>query len=244
MSLAPLAGRGWGEGPFFEFGLDRFENPIEVDDIVVPEADHAITKGAELAVALARLRGGPRAGRHRVRRSSAGLDKRSRRSTGQSALGGRTCSRQVAGFGCVTITRIPLASERAATVVPAPRAFRSCPATLRSFRLGGLPLTPTLPASGARESIGRAGGSPSRCWCSVNLGLRASLIPRLAALAALVLERLGRIETVEARTSCECKCRNFMGVGPCSATLIFALALSGLSSPRPDAPPPAPLAPT
>src|SRR6516165_7368587 len=54
-----------------------------------------------------------------------------------------------------------------------------------------------LPASGARESIRRAGGSPSRCWCSVNLGLRPSLIPRLAALAALVLERLGRIETVE-----------------------------------------------
>ena len=152
MSLAPLAGRGWGEGPFFEFGLDRFENPIEVDDIVVPEADHAITKGAELAVALARLRGGPRAGRHRVRRSSAGLDKRSRRSTGQSALGGRTCSRQVAGFGCVTITRIPLASERAATVVPAPRAFRSCPATLRSFRLGGLPLTPTLSPQAGRAS--------------------------------------------------------------------------------------------
>jgi hypothetical protein len=27
--------------------LERFENPIEViDDIVVPETDHAITKGA------------------------------------------------------------------------------------------------------------------------------------------------------------------------------------------------------
>jgi NAD(P)-dependent dehydrogenase (short-subunit alcohol dehydrogenase family) len=47
ISLAPLAGRGRGEGPFFEFGLKRFENPIEViDDIVVPEADHAIPKGA------------------------------------------------------------------------------------------------------------------------------------------------------------------------------------------------------
>jgi NAD(P)-dependent dehydrogenase (short-subunit alcohol dehydrogenase family) len=47
ISLAPSAGRGWGEGPFFEFGLERFENPIEViDDIVVPEADHAIAKGA------------------------------------------------------------------------------------------------------------------------------------------------------------------------------------------------------
>jgi NAD(P)-dependent dehydrogenase (short-subunit alcohol dehydrogenase family) len=37
------------------------------------------------------------------------LDKRSRRNIGQSALGGRTCSPQVAGRGCVTITRIPLA---------------------------------------------------------------------------------------------------------------------------------------
>jgi hypothetical protein len=47
ISFAPLAGRGWSEGPFFEFGLERFENPIEViDDIVVPEADHAITKDA------------------------------------------------------------------------------------------------------------------------------------------------------------------------------------------------------
>jgi hypothetical protein len=47
ISLAPLAGRGRGEGPIFEFGLERFENPIEViDDIVVPEADHAIAKGA------------------------------------------------------------------------------------------------------------------------------------------------------------------------------------------------------
>jgi hypothetical protein len=47
VSLAPPAGRGWGEGPFFEFGQERFENPIEViDDFVVPEADHAITKGA------------------------------------------------------------------------------------------------------------------------------------------------------------------------------------------------------
>jgi hypothetical protein len=48
-----LRGEGWGEGPFFEFGKKRLQNPIRVlNDIVVPDADHAIPESAQPAVAL------------------------------------------------------------------------------------------------------------------------------------------------------------------------------------------------
>jgi hypothetical protein len=47
-----LPGEGRGEGRFFEFGQEHLENPIDiVDDIVVPDSDHAITERAQLAVA-------------------------------------------------------------------------------------------------------------------------------------------------------------------------------------------------
>ena len=37
----------------FESGLECLENPVQIfDDIVVPDADHAIPAGAEVAVAL------------------------------------------------------------------------------------------------------------------------------------------------------------------------------------------------
>ena len=52
ISLAPLAGRGSGEGLFFEFGQERLENPVQIlNDIVVPDADHPITEGTQPAVA-------------------------------------------------------------------------------------------------------------------------------------------------------------------------------------------------
>jgi hypothetical protein len=38
-------------------------------------------------------------------------------------------------------------------IVPAQCAFDPCPATLLSFRLGGLPLTPTLSPQAGREGI-------------------------------------------------------------------------------------------
>ena len=48
-----LRGEGRGEGLLFEFGKERLENPVQIlNDIVVPDADHAITAGAEIAVAL------------------------------------------------------------------------------------------------------------------------------------------------------------------------------------------------
>ena len=48
-----LRGEGRGEGRFVEFGQEPFENPVQIfDDIVVPDADHAITEGAERAGAL------------------------------------------------------------------------------------------------------------------------------------------------------------------------------------------------
>ena len=48
-----LRGEGRGEGRFFEFGQQPLENPVQIfDDVVVPDADHAITEGAERAVAL------------------------------------------------------------------------------------------------------------------------------------------------------------------------------------------------
>ena len=38
---------------FFEFGQKRLENPVQIlNDIVIPDADHAITEGAQVAVAL------------------------------------------------------------------------------------------------------------------------------------------------------------------------------------------------
>jgi hypothetical protein len=53
ISLAPLAGRGVGEGLFFEFAKKRGENPFQVlDDVIVPEPDHALTQGLALSVAL------------------------------------------------------------------------------------------------------------------------------------------------------------------------------------------------
>ena len=48
-----LRGEGRGEGLFFEFGQQRLENPVQIlNDIVIPDADHAITEGAQVAVAL------------------------------------------------------------------------------------------------------------------------------------------------------------------------------------------------
>ena len=48
-----LRGEGRGEGRFFEFGRKRLENPVQIfDDIVVPDADHPITEGAQRAVAI------------------------------------------------------------------------------------------------------------------------------------------------------------------------------------------------
>ena len=42
-----------GEGRFFEFGQEPLENPVQIlNDIVAPDADHAITEGRKLAVAL------------------------------------------------------------------------------------------------------------------------------------------------------------------------------------------------
>jgi hypothetical protein len=48
-----LRGEGRGEGLFFEFEQKHLENPVQIlDDIVVPDADHAITEGAQVGVAL------------------------------------------------------------------------------------------------------------------------------------------------------------------------------------------------
>jgi hypothetical protein len=48
-----LRGEGRGEGLFFELGQEGFEDTVEIlDDIIVPDADHPITEGAEVAVAL------------------------------------------------------------------------------------------------------------------------------------------------------------------------------------------------
>jgi hypothetical protein len=48
-----LGGEGRGEGLFFEFGKERLKDPVQIlNDFVVPDADHAITEGAEVAVAL------------------------------------------------------------------------------------------------------------------------------------------------------------------------------------------------
>jgi hypothetical protein len=48
-----LRGEGWGEGRFFEFGQKRFEDPVQIfDDVVIPDADYAITEGAQPAVTL------------------------------------------------------------------------------------------------------------------------------------------------------------------------------------------------
>jgi hypothetical protein len=42
-----LRGEGWGEERFFEFGQDPLKNPVEIfDDLVVPDANHAITEDA------------------------------------------------------------------------------------------------------------------------------------------------------------------------------------------------------
>jgi len=41
------------EGRFFEFRQKPLENPVQIlDDVVVPDADHAITEGAERAVTM------------------------------------------------------------------------------------------------------------------------------------------------------------------------------------------------
>ena len=38
---------------FFELGQKRLENPVQIfDDIVVPDADHAVTEGAQPAVTM------------------------------------------------------------------------------------------------------------------------------------------------------------------------------------------------
>ena len=80
-----LRGEGRGEGLFFEFGQQRLENPVQIlNDIVIPDAHHAITEGCCRA---ARLRGVPNIDRRRVRQSNAARDKRSRRSTDQWAPG-------------------------------------------------------------------------------------------------------------------------------------------------------------
>ena len=48
-----MRGEGRGEGLFFEFGKERLENAVQIlNDIVVPDADYAITESAEVAVAL------------------------------------------------------------------------------------------------------------------------------------------------------------------------------------------------
>jgi hypothetical protein len=48
-----LRGEGRGEGLFFKLGQEGLENTVEIlNDIVVPDADYAITEGAEVAVAL------------------------------------------------------------------------------------------------------------------------------------------------------------------------------------------------
>ena len=48
-----LRGEGRGEGLFVEFGQEVLENPVEIfDDVGVPAADHAITEGAQRAVAM------------------------------------------------------------------------------------------------------------------------------------------------------------------------------------------------
>ena len=46
-----LRGEGRGEGPLFELGQQRLENSVEIlDNIVVPDADHAITEGAKCTI--------------------------------------------------------------------------------------------------------------------------------------------------------------------------------------------------
>jgi len=46
-----LRGEGRGEGLFFEFEKKRLENPIQVvNNFVVPNPDHTITEGREIAV--------------------------------------------------------------------------------------------------------------------------------------------------------------------------------------------------
>src|SRR5215471_14794916 len=48
-----LRGEGRGEGLLFEFGQECLENTVEIlNDIVVPDADYAMTEGAEVAIAL------------------------------------------------------------------------------------------------------------------------------------------------------------------------------------------------
>jgi hypothetical protein len=48
-----MRGEGRGEGLLFELGQECLKHPVQIlDDIVVPDADHSITEGAQLTVAL------------------------------------------------------------------------------------------------------------------------------------------------------------------------------------------------
>jgi hypothetical protein len=48
-----VRGEGWGEGRFFEFSQERLQNPLQIlNDVIIPDADHAIAEGAKFAVAL------------------------------------------------------------------------------------------------------------------------------------------------------------------------------------------------
>ena len=47
-----MRGEGRGEGLLFEFAEEHLEYPVEIfDDLVVPDANHAITEGMEFSVA-------------------------------------------------------------------------------------------------------------------------------------------------------------------------------------------------
>jgi hypothetical protein len=53
-----LRGEGWGEGLTFEFGQKLKKNSVKIlNDIVVPNADDAVTEGAQLTVTLSVFRG-------------------------------------------------------------------------------------------------------------------------------------------------------------------------------------------
>ena len=47
-----MRGEGWGEGLFFYLGQQRFEDPVDVLDNVVPDAQDPITEGRQIGVAL------------------------------------------------------------------------------------------------------------------------------------------------------------------------------------------------
>ena len=67
-SLAPLAGDGRGEGLSPQFGQHPFENSVNVlDNIIIPDADDAVTEGDSTRDRALDLQRSLSAGRHQAR---------------------------------------------------------------------------------------------------------------------------------------------------------------------------------